>query len=89
MNKVFNPFKPHIVEFASGKFAVRKFKFPFWRYYDNQTSKLNNKDYWWSDLENNLRHRYEVDTLEMAQILLEMCQLRKTIQSKKILKVYQ
>lgn len=86
MNKVFNPFKPHIVEFASGKFAIRKFTW-CWKYYDNQRGKSD--EYWWFDPNSEFKHRYEVDSIEIATTLLEICNLRKTIQSRKVLKVYQ
>ena len=87
MNKPFNPFKPHIVEFSNGMFAVRKFSFPFWHYYDNQ--KMKKDDYWWHGASETAAKYYQVDTLEMAQTLLEMCQLRKQINSKKIVRVIQ
>ena len=87
MKKVFNPFRPHIVEFENGKFAVRKLKFLWWHYYDNQKHKK--EDYWWWSTDEDCRRWYQVDTLEMAQTLLEMSQLRKQINSKKIVRVIQ
>lgn len=87
MKKVFNPFRPHIVEFENGKFAVRKLKFLWWHYYDNQKHKK--EDYWWLSFDEDCRRWYQVDTLEMAQTLLEMSQLRKQINSKKIVRVIQ
>lgn len=43
---MYNPLRPHIVEFACGKFAVRKFVLPWgWHYYDNQ--RYGPDHYWW------------------------------------------
>ena len=43
--KFYNPFKPHIVKFRNGKFAIRRAGFPFgfWEYLDKFTL-----DFWWS-----------------------------------------
>jgi len=81
----FNPFKPHIVEFANGKFAVRKLTMSGWKFYDSQ--RVKEDDYWWWD---NVHNKwFQVDTKEMAQSLLEIISLRATISSKKITKVHQ
>jgi hypothetical protein len=87
MAKPINPFRAHIVEFGNGKFAVRKFSFPYWKYYDNQ--KASKEDYWWNGFTETSRKFFEVDTLEIAQTLLEMLELRKQVTSGKVVKVYQ
>ena len=47
--KFYNPFKPHIVEHANGKFAVRKRCFWGWEYKDKKgfVSTYNNDIAWW------------------------------------------
>jgi len=87
MQKRINPFRPHIVEFGNGKFAVRRLSFPSWKYYDNQKSSKD--DYWWNGFSESSRKFFEVDTLEVAQMLLEMVNLRKQVNSSKVVKVYQ
>ena len=85
--KFYNPFKPHIVEFDSGTFAVRKLGRIGWYYYDNQ--KVKKDDYWWTPMAgDNASRYYVVDSLDMAKTLLEMLQLRKVISSNKVRKIY-
>jgi hypothetical protein len=87
MPKTINIFRPHIVEFANGKFAVRKFSFPFFKYYDNQ--KASTEDYWWNGITQSSRKFFEVDNLLVAKTLLEMIELRKQVGSNKVVKVHQ
>lgn len=83
----YNPFRPHIVEFDSGIFAVRRLRIFGWEYYDNQ--KIRKDDYWWTPFaDQKAKQYYLVDTLEMAQTLLEMLKLRKTIKSTKVRKIH-
>ena len=48
--KFYNPFKPHIVEHANGKFAVRRRCFWGWEYKDrkNWVSSCSKDIAWWS-----------------------------------------
>lgn len=39
--KLYNPFKPHIVEFANGYFGIRKLNFLGFEFADKT------EDYWW------------------------------------------
>ena len=83
----YNPFKPHIVEYTNGTFAVRKLTVFGWAYYDNQ--KVKRDDYWWTPFSSeDAKQWYLLDSLDMAQTLLEMSQLRKTIKSKQIKRIY-
>lgn len=81
--KFYSPFVPHIVEFPSGKFAVRKWLFG-WKYYDSQKAKR--EDYWWSKLEYD--KWFKVDTLEEAKLLLDVIKLRKQVQSTKPVRIH-
>jgi hypothetical protein len=47
--KLYNPLRPHIVEFSNGSYAVRQLTVYGWQYYDNQAGKPD--DYWWNSLE--------------------------------------
>lgn len=86
--KFYNPFRPHIVEFDNGTFAVRKLTLIGWAYYDNQKIGKDN-DYWWSSFSNDTAVLYyTAESLDMAITLLEMLNLRKTIKSKRVKKVY-
>lgn len=67
--KFYNPFQPHVVEFSSGMFAVRKLTKLGWKYYDNQ--RLGQDDYWWW-MEHS-RH-FLVDNLKRVQ---DLCALAK------------
>lgn len=84
--KFYSPFIPHIVEFPSGEFAVRKWDFSSmsWAYYDSQ--KFKKEDYWWHADEHEMR--YKVDTLEEAKLLLELIGLRKQVKSKKPVRIH-
>lgn len=42
--KFYNPFKPHIVEFANNTFAVRRFNGLAWEYRDFN----HEHDFWWA-----------------------------------------
>ena len=84
--KLYNPFKPHIVEFDNGTFAVRRSRVLYWEYYDNQ--KIRPSTYWWTNLTEGNEKYYLLDTLELAQTLLEMHYLRKVIKSNKVRKIY-
>ena len=62
---IYNPFKPHIVQFPNGKYAIRKYGFPFWDYLDS--SDLN---YWWST--SSFVYKYcTFNTLEAAKKALD------------------
>ena len=84
--KFYSPLVPHIVEFPSGKFAVRKWGFSSmgWGYYDSQ--KFKKEDYWWHATEH--EEWYKVDTLEEAKLLLELISLRKQVKSNKPVRIH-
>lgn len=44
--RIFNPFKPHICEFRTGDFAVRKLALLGWEYLDADAKRF--PDTWWS-----------------------------------------
>lgn len=66
--KLFNPFKAHIFQFSSGKFAVRRLRVG-WQYYDNQ--KVAEDKYWWKTYTDNNNRYFLLDTLEEANLLLD------------------
>lgn len=76
-------FKPHIVEFNNGKFAIRaKHDFFHWKYYDNQ--KPIKDDSWWYD--EKFSYRFLFDTKEEAEkVLNELLNKNKPL---KVVKVY-
>lgn len=44
---LYNPFKPHVIEFENGKYAIRKYNFG-WTYLDNNKVKsADSGTYWW------------------------------------------
>ena len=83
---LYSPFVPHIVEFPSGKFAVRRWSlFSFgWVYYDSQ--KFKKEDYWWTQSHN--EKWYKVDTLEEAKLILDVIRLRKQVKSNKPVRIH-
>ena len=81
--KFYSPFVPHVVEFPSGKFAVRKWMFG-WKYYDNQ--RLKKHDYWWTSTEHD--KWFKVDTLEEAKLVLDVARLRKQVKSNKPVRIH-
>lgn len=82
----YSPFIPHIVEFPSGKFAVRKWRLASfgWAYYDSQ--KFKKDDHWWTSEDND--KWYKVDSIEEARLLLDLVRLRKQVQSNKPVKIH-
>ena len=44
--KLYNPFKAHVIELASGKFVVRRRTLIGWEYKEHTTRK-DEKIYWW------------------------------------------
>lgn len=66
----YNPFKPHIVEFRSGGFAVRRLTLlSGWRFFDSQKPK---PDYfWWGP---SCSRWYTLDSLDQAKTLLRLAQ---------------
>lgn len=67
--KFYNPFKPHIVQFANGKHAVRRWSVLGWVYKEHTT--YGNEDvYWWNAMEY-VKKWCMVDTLEEAKSLRE------------------
>jgi hypothetical protein len=79
----YSPFVPHIVEFPSGRFAVRKWLFG-WKYYDSQ--KFKKDDYWWDSDDN--EKFYKVESLEEAKLLLDVVKLRKQVSSNKPIRIH-
>ena len=49
--KFYNPFKAHIVQFANGKFAVRKWNVIAWEYKERAEFNNDSDEYWWNLLE--------------------------------------
>lgn len=81
--KIYNPFKAHIVQFANGKFAVRKWK-ALWVYKETETFR-NEEIFWWNSLEN--AHKFcTVDTFEQAVALRDKVQIK--YDPKKVVEVY-
>lgn len=69
--KIYNPFKPHIVEFTNGKFAVRKYEFMLgFVYKDREVRMFETQYYWWWDHKAEFTRHYQVDTIEQAKELL-------------------
>lgn len=65
--KFYNPFKPHVVQFANGKFAVRKLSILMWEYKEH-TTYARNDVYWWHSI-NDSFNWVCVDTYEQAAVL--------------------
>ena len=75
---MYNPFKPHIVQFDNNKFAVRKLTyFLIWGYRDNYC----HDNYWWTT-PNNVQRYSSVNTYEEAVDIL------KFLSDIKVKKVY-
>jgi len=64
--KLYNPFKPHIVEFDDGTFAVRKFTWTGWGHLDNDICT----EYWWFSVTINTARQFKCKTLAEARVLL-------------------
>jgi hypothetical protein len=82
--KFYNPFKPHIVQFADGKFAVRRRCFIGWEYKERVTFK-NEDVYWWYLTEYAKRH-CTVDTYEEAVALRDKVHVK--FDPEKVVRVY-
>lgn len=67
--KFYNPFKPHIVQFSNGKYAVRRWSVLAWEYKEHITFN-NEVIYWWNAMEY-VKKWCMVDTLEEAKSLRE------------------
>jgi hypothetical protein len=81
--KLYNPFKPHIVELSNGNFAVRQLGSHGWSYMESRRPY----DYWWCSFE--FKHHFEVTTLERAQELLGVAhELNKPPPKLKVVKVH-
>lgn len=73
--KFYNPFKPHIVQFADGKFAVRRWSILAWEYKEHTTFSKDDV-YWWNWIEftQNWCH---VETYEQAVALRDKVHVKK------------
>ncbi len=80
--KFYNPFKPHIVQFADGKFAVRRWSIFVWEYKERIAFRKDSA-YWWNAMEY-VRKCCCVDTHEEAVILRD----KQIIKPNKVVKVY-
>lgn len=80
--KLYNPFKAHIVQFADGKFAVRRWSVLAWEYKERIVFN-NDVAYWWNTMEY-VRKWCCVDTHEQAAILRD----KQFIKPNKVVKVY-
>lgn len=67
--KFYNPFKPHIVEFENGKFAVRKSALFHWLYKGHTLFTTEKEEHWWFLHEYVVKHCM-VNTLEEARTVL-------------------
>jgi hypothetical protein len=67
--KLYNPFKAHIVEFANGKFAVRKWG-GVWKYKEKHTFANDDEIHWWN-FYGNVEKFCTLDTYEEAVALLK------------------
>lgn len=81
--KFYNPFKSHIVQFANGKFAVRKWR-GSWVYKETHTFKTD-EVFWWYLPENALKFCM-VDTLEQAIALRDSVHVK--YDARKVVRVY-
>jgi hypothetical protein len=72
--KFYNPFKAHIVQFADGKFAVRKWFLIAWEYKEHVTF-ANDDIYWWNSMEH-VKKWCVVDTLEQAKALRDKYKIK-------------
>lgn len=83
--KLYNPFKPHIVELANGKFIVRRRNILAWEYKENHT--LPSVDvYWWNFIEDAQRWCC-VDTYEQAVALRDRVHI-KEVEPTKVVQVH-
>lgn len=80
--KFYNPFKAHIVQFADGKFAVRRLTSIGWEYKEHTTHK-DDDSYWWYLFEY-VEEYCTVCTHEEAVILRD----KQIIKPNKVVKVY-
>ena len=65
--KLYNPFKPHLVQFKNGKYAVRRYCFPLeWEY----RSRTNN--YWWNGLTDIAVYCLFDSRLQAEEVLLKI-----------------
>lgn len=69
--KIYNPFKPHIVEFQNGKFAVRRYEFLCWTYKGHTIFPRESESHWWFVHEYVVKHCM-VDTLEEAKVVMNL-----------------
>ena len=67
--RIFNPFKPHICEFITGGYAVRKFSIIYmgWRYLDKDTKGFHNQ--WWG--KSNARYTLCTTPIDAIDLLRE------------------
>jgi hypothetical protein len=73
--KLYNPFKAHIVQFADGKFAVRRWNLLAWEYKENITFSIDDL-YWWNNI--HLTPNWCcVDTYEQAVSLRDKVHVKK------------
>ena len=83
--KFYNPFKAHVVQFANGKFAVRRRNILAWEY--KQHTTFSSEDvYWWNFIENTVQW-CQVDTYDQAVLLRDKVHI-KDPKPTKVAKVY-
>lgn len=83
--KLYNPFKAHIVQFANGKFAVRRWNMIAWEYKETITSPKEDV-YWWNHIEYTEKWCC-VDTYEQAVALRDRVHVKEP-KAMKVAKVY-
>jgi hypothetical protein len=72
--KFYNPFKAHIVQFANGKFAVRRWNIFMWEYKEHTTFSKDDV-YWWNTI--GVTHNWCcVDTYEQAVALRDKVHIK-------------
>lgn len=72
--KFYNPFKPHIVQFPNGKYAVRRWSVLMWEYKEHITFS-DEEIFWWNAMEY-VKKWCMVDTLEQAKALRDKRKLK-------------
>lgn len=71
--KLYNPFKPHLVQFKNGKYAVRRYCFPFgWAYRD----KTFDDKSWWAKPQRVIDWCLFSSKLQAEELLLKITTLK-------------
>lgn len=79
--KLYNPWKPHGVQFTNELYAVRKLTVLGWQYLDNN---INQCSFWWSCPVHTLKYATQF-TLDQAQALLDSLNKNQTLKTRKVI----